>query len=407
MSHGQPTGFTPERIREEFPILAEGLVYLDSAASAQKPRCVIEAINRYYRSQHANIHRGVYRLSQEATRAYDQSRETVRRFLNAADSSEIVFVRGTTEALNLIAGSFGRSALGEGDEIILTEMEHHSNIVPWQLLAEEKSAKLQVVPVNDRGELRMDAFEELFSERTKLVAVTHISNALGTINPIKKITERAHHYGIPVIVDGAQAAPHIPVDVRELGCDFYAFSGHKVYGPTGIGVLYGRRELLEAMRPYHGGGDMIESVSFSGTTFKAPPERFEAGTPNIAGALGLAAAIEFLESLGQNAIAAHEEELRCYTEARLSELPGIRLIGTAEHKAGVVSFVLDCAHPHDIGTILDRCGVAVRAGHHCAQPLMERFGIPATTRASFAVHTTKADIDALIAGLKRTMKLFG
>ena len=404
-------GLDLAKIRADFPILAEhvngkNLVYLDNAATSQKPRAVLEAIVGYYEHLNANIHRGVHTLSVRATEAHDAARETARRFLNAASTREIVFVRGATEAINLVAQSYGRGHVGAGDEVLITAMEHHSNIVPWQMLCEEKGAVLAVAPIDDRGQLQMDEFAKLLGPRTKIVAVTHVSNALGTVTPLPEIIRLAHEQGIPVLVDGAQAVPHMPVDVQALDCDFYAFSGHKVYGPTGIGALYGKAALLEAMPPYQGGGDMIRSVTFEKTTFNDLPYKFEAGTPDIAGAIALGAALDYLSELGMENVAAHERELLQYASDAVSAIPGVRLIGTADERAGVLSFILDGVHPHDLGTILDRDGIAIRTGHHCAQPVMERFGIPATARASFAIYNTKADVDALIAGIRAAREVF-
>jgi cysteine desulfurase / selenocysteine lyase len=403
--------FDVEKIREEFPILrtkvhGHPLVYLDNAATSQKPQAVIDALVRYYEGENANIHRGVHYLSQIATEAFEQARETVRAFVNAAHASEIIFTRGTTEAINLVAHSYGRAHVGAGDEVLITAMEHHSNIVPWQMLCEEKGAKLRVAPMNDEGELLLEEFQKLLGPRTKVVAVSHVSNALGTINPLKRMIAAAHAKGIPVVVDGAQAVPHIAVDVQALDADFYAFSGHKMYGPTGIGVLYGKTALLEAMPPYQGGGDMISSVTFEKTTYNKLPHKFEAGTPDMAGVAGLKAAIEFMNRVGIGKIAAHEHELLDYATEVVGSLPGVRLIGTAREKASVLSFVLEDVHPHDIGTILDQQGIAVRTGHHCAQPVMERFGIPATVRASFAVYNTKAEVDALARGIRKVGEVF-
>jgi cysteine desulfurase/selenocysteine lyase len=399
------------KIRGDFPILAERihgkpLVYLDNAATSQKPRAVIEAIVRYYEQMNANIHRGVHTLSVRATEAHDAARQTVKRFLNAGDTREIIFVRGATEAINLVAQSYGRAHVAAGDEVLITAMEHHSNIVPWQILCEEKGAHLKVAPIEDRGELRLDEFEKLIGPRTKMVAVTHVSNALGTVNPLGDMIGMAHRRGVPVLVDGAQAVPHFAVDVEALDCDFYAFSGHKVYGPTGIGVLYGKRALLEAMPPYQGGGDMISSVTFEKTTYNVLPFKFEAGTPDIAGAIALGAAIEYIGGIGMDRIAAHEHELLAYATEAVGAIPGVRLIGTASERAGALSFLLDGVHPHDLGTILDREGIAIRTGHHCAQPVMERFGIPATARASFAVYNTKEEIDALVEGIQVARGVF-
>jgi cysteine desulfurase/selenocysteine lyase len=406
----QPS-FDVERIRKDFPILrtkvhGHPLVYLDNAATSQKPQSVIDALVRYYEGENANIHRGVHYLSQIATEAFEKARETVRAFVNAAHTSEIIFTRGTTEAINLVAQTYGRVHVGAGDEVLITAMEHHSNIVPWQLLCEEKGAKLRVAPINDAGELLLEEYEKLLGPRTKVVAVGHVSNALGTINPLKRMVALAHAHGIPVLVDGAQAVPHLAVDVQDLDADFYTFSGHKMYGPTGIGVLYGKHALLDAMPPYQGGGDMISSVTFEKTTYNKLPHKFEAGTPDMAGVAGLKAAIEYMNGVGIAKIAAHEHDLLEYATEVVSALPGVRLIGTAREKASVLSFVLDEVHPHDIGTILDQQGIAVRTGHHCAQPVMERFHIPATVRASFAVYNTKAEIDALVRGIRKVREVF-
>ncbi|HEY7064288.1 MAG TPA: cysteine desulfurase [Chloroflexota bacterium] len=404
--------FPVERLRQDFPILAEmvrgkPLVYLDNAATAQKPRAVIDTLDCYYRSENANVHRGVHYLSELATAEYEEARRKVRAFLNAADPREVVFVRGTTEAINLVAQSYGRTFLQTGDEIVITAMEHHSNIVPWQLVCEQVGAILRVVPINDDGEMIFAEYERLLGERTRLVAVAHISNALGTINPVQEIVECAHARGVPVLLDGAQAAPHLTLDVQALDCDFYAFSGHKLFGPTGIGVLYGKAALLEAMPPWQGGGDMISTVSFEKTTYNQLPYKFEAGTPHIAGVVGLGAAIDYVQGVGLDAIAAYESELLAYATERLTALPRVRIIGTAKHKASVTSFVVEGVHPHDVGTILDDQGIAVRAGHHCAQPVMQRFGVPATNRASLAFYNTRAEIDALVAGLDRVIEVFG
>ncbi len=400
-----------ERVRGQFPILAsrvhgKPLVYLDNAATTQKPRSVIAAESQYYETTNANIHRGVHALSQRATEAYEAARERVRRFINAAATQEIVFVRGTTEAINLVAQSFGRR-LKAGDEILVSGLEHHSNIVPWQLLAAQTGVVLRVAGIGDAGEFRFEEYERLLGPRTRLVAVAHVSNALGTVLPVKRIIETAHRRGVPVLLDGAQAIAHTLVDVRSLDCDFYAFSGHKIYGPTGIGVLYGKRELLASMPPYQGGGDMIATVSFEKSTWAELPYKFEAGTPNIAGVIGLGAAIEFVSGVGLEAIAAHEAALLQYATERAGQVAGLRIIGTAPEKAGILSFVLDRAHPHDIGTILDFEGVAIRTGHHCAMPVMERFGVPATARASFALYNTTAELDALFAALAKVKELFG
>jgi cysteine desulfurase/selenocysteine lyase len=401
-----------ERIRKDFPILhqevhGKPLVYLDNAATAQKPQAVIDALAGYYATDNANVHRGVHRLSERATEAYEGARGRIRRFLNAAHTREIIFVRGATEGINLVAQTYGRRAVGSGDEIVITALEHHSNIVPWQMLCEEKGATLRVVPIDDAGEIDVAAYERLLGERTRLVAIAHVSNALGTIVPVKPMIDGAHRRGIPVLVDGAQAAPHLRVDVRALDCDFYTFSGHKTYGPTGIGVLYGKTALLEQMPPFQGGGDMIKSVSFEKTVYNDLPYKFEAGTPHIAGAIGLGAALEYLEGLGLDHVAAYEHELLAHGTERLARIPGLTLIGTAREKAGVLSFVVDGIHPHDVGTILDREGIAVRTGHHCAMPVMTRFGIAATTRASLAFYNTHEEIDALADALGRVVEIFG
>jgi cysteine desulfurase / selenocysteine lyase len=406
------SGFDVEKVRADFPILQKKvhghrLVYLDNAATSQKPRAVIDAIVHYYENENANIHRGVHYLSQVATEEFETARRTVQGFLHAALPSEIVFVRGTTEAINLVAQTYGRAHVGAGDEVLITAAEHHSNIVPWQLLCNEKRAKLRVAPINDRGELLLDEFEQLLSPNTKIVALGHVSNALGSINPIAQIVKMAHAKNIPVLVDGAQAAPRLPVSVQELDCDFYTFSGHKSYGPTGIGVLYGKSALLEAMPPYQGGGDMISSVTFEKTVYNKVPHKFEAGTPDMSGAVGLRAAIEYLEVLGMENIEAYEHELLTYATKVVSAIPGVRLIGTAKEKAGVLSFVIEGVHPHDIGTILDQEGIAIRTGHHCAQPVMERFGIDATARASFGLYNTKEEIDALVRGIQKVQEVFG
>jgi len=381
-------------------------VYLDNAATTQKPQQVIDRLVRYYSEENANIHRGVHLLSVEATDAYDAARETVRRFINAADAREVVFARGATEGINLVAATYGRTHVGEGDEVLITEMEHHSNIVPWQMLCEEKGAHLRVVPITDSGELRLDEYERLLTPRTRIVAVTHVSNALGTINPIAELIRLAHDRGVPVLLDGAQAVAHMPVDMQAIGCDFYVFSGHKVFGPTGVGVLYGRGELLEAMPPYQGGGDMIRSVTFEQTLYNDVPYKFEAGTPNIAGVVGLGAAIDYLTDVGIDRVAAYEHELVAYGTEALSDVIGLRLTGTAANKAGILAFVLGDVHPHDLGTILDRDGVAVRAGHHCCQPLMARLGVAATVRASLAFYNTREEIDAFVASLRAAKAVF-
>ena len=401
-----------ERIRKDFPILHQEvhgrpLVYLDSAATSQKPQVVLDALAEYYARDNANVHRGVHRLSERATDAYEGARARIQRFLNAAHPREIIFVRGTTEGINLVAQTYGRRAVGPGDEVVITALEHHSNIVPWQMLCEEKGAGLRVVPIDDTGEVDVDAYERLLGERTRLVAVAHVSNALGTIVPVKRMIEAARRRGIPVLIDGAQAVPHLRVDVRALDCDFYTFSGHKTYGPTGIGVLYGKTELLEAMPPFQGGGDMIKSVSFEKTVYNDLPYKFEAGTPDIAGAIGLGAALEYLEGLGLDRVAAHEHALLVHGTERLSSLPGLRLVGTAREKASVLSFLVDGVHAHDVGSILDREGIAVRTGHHCAMPVMTRFGIAATARASLGLYNRVEDIDALVEGLAKVREIFG
>ena len=399
-----------QQIRQDFPILRQKihgkpLIYLDNAATSQKPQAVLDTIQHFYTTDCSNIHRGVHQLSERATAAYEAAREKVRRFLNAAEAREIIFVRGTTEAINLVAYTFGRERLRPGDEILITAMEHHSNIVPWQILC-ERGATLRVAPINDAGELLLDEFERLLTSRVKLVCVAHVSNALGTVNPVREIIRMSHRNGIPVLIDGAQAVPHMKVDVRELDCDFYAFSGHKVYGPTGIGVLYGKAELLESMPPFHGGGDMISSVTFEKTIYNVLPYKFEGGTPHIAGTLGLGAALDYITGIGMDRIAEHEHALLEYGTQALSGIPGVRLIGTAREKAGVLSFVLEGVHPHDVGTILDQEGIAVRTGHHCAQPVMERFGVPATTRASLGLYNTREEIDALVAGICKVKEMF-
>ncbi|MCI0336097.1 MAG: cysteine desulfurase [Acidobacteria bacterium] len=403
--------FDVQQIRKDFPILKQEvngrqLIYLDNAATSQKPQVVIDAINRYYKEQNANVHRGVHFLSQLATREYDDARVKVQRFINAAESHEIIFTRGTTESINLVAYSYGRKFVREGDEIIISAMEHHSNIVPWQILCEQTGAKLRVIPINDDGELLIDEFALMLNPRVKLVAVAHLSNALGTLNPVKRIIELAHSHDIPVLLDGAQAAPHLKIDVRDLDCDFYAFSGHKMCGPTGIGVLYGKSELLNMMPPFMGGGDMIASVTFEKTTYNVLPAKFEAGTPHIEGAIVLGVAIDYLNSVGLDRVAAYEHELLGYATEVIGAIPGIKIIGTAREKASVLSFTLDGIHPHDMGTILDQEGIAIRAGHHCAQPVMKRFGIPATARASFAFYNTREEIDALAEGIQKAVEVF-
>jgi cysteine desulfurase/selenocysteine lyase len=405
------TAFDVQALREDFPILktrvhGKPLVYLDNAATTQKPMAVIDTLLAYYGGQNANIHRGVHHLSEVATKEYEVARVKVQRFLNAADSNEILFTRGATESINLVAQSFVRPGLKPGDEVVITHLEHHSNIVPWQMLRDEKGLVLKVAPIDDRGEVILEELEKRITSKTKLVSVTHISNALGTINPVKKIIAMARAKGAKVLLDGAQAVPHLAVDVRELDCDFYAFSGHKIYGPTGIGVLYGKQALLEAMPPYQGGGDMILSVTFEKTKYNHLPYKFEAGTPHIEGVIGLGAALDYVTKIGLDAIAAYEHEVLVHGTKALSAVPGLRLIGTAKEKAGVLSFELDGIHPHDIGTILDQEGIAIRTGHHCAQPVMDRFGVPATARASLALYNTKEEMDALAAGLKKVAEVF-
>jgi cysteine desulfurase/selenocysteine lyase len=400
-----------QRVRADFPILrssARGkpLVFLDSAASAQKPRAVLDAMQSFYETSYANVHRGVYELSERATAAFEGVRAKAARFIGAAEPREIVFVRGTTEAINLVAHGISRTALAAGDEVLITELEHHSNIVPWQMACAERGAKLRVIGIDDRGELRLDEIDKLLGPRTKLLALAHVSNALGTINPVREIVKLAHARGVPVLLDGAQAVPHQRVDVRELGCDFYAFSSHKLFGPTGVGVLYGRAEQLSALPPYQGGGDMILSVTFEETTYQGIPYKFEAGTPDIAAVIGFGAAIDYLNGIGLDAISAHERALLAHATERLSRVPGLRLIGTAREKAAVISFVLEGVHAHDVGTILDQHGIAIRTGHHCAQPVMKRFGIPATARASFALYNDESDVEALVQGLSRVREVF-
>ena len=407
----ETTSFDVQKIREDFPILKETvhgkpLVYLDNAATSQKPSAVIDATTRYYSADNSNIHRGVHLLSARATREYEDARIKVQQFINAANSQEIIFVRGTTEAINLVVNSYGRANVRSGDEILITTLEHHSNIVPWQILCEEKGAKLRVAPIDDDGDIIVQEFEALLNERTKLVSLAHVSNALGTINPVRRIIEKAHSLGIPVLLDGAQAAPHLKIDVQELDCDFYAFSGHKLFGPTGVGVLYGKSRLLDAMPPYQGGGDMIATVTFEKTTYNTLPYKFEAGTPNIAGTIGLGAAIDYVNQVGLQNIANYEHDLLAYGTEALSAIPGLRLIGTAKEKASVFSFVMEGIHPHDVGTILDREGIAIRTGHHCTMPLMNRLGIPATSRASLAFYNTKDEIDALVGGIYKVKEVF-
>ncbi len=400
-----------QRIRADFPVLAQEvygkpLVYLDNAATTQKPLAVIDRIHRYYSQENGTVRRGVYKLSEQSTLAFEESRRKVKELLNAPSQSEIIFTSGTTESINLVAHSYGRAFLKAGDEVLISAMEHHANIVPWQQVCAEKGARLVVAPINDAGEIVMTEFDRLLGPKTRLVAVGHVSNALGTINPVREIIEKAHALDVPVLVDGAQSAPHMPVDVQALDCDFYAFSGHKIYGPTGVGVLYGKMKYLDVMPPYQCGGDMIHSVSFEKTTFAKPPARFEAGTPAIAQVIGLGTAIDYVNGIGLEAIAAYEDELLRYATERLSAIPEVRIIGTAREKAAIVSFTIRGAHPHDIGTVLDREGIAVRAGHHCAQPVMERFGVPATARASFSFYNTREEIDALAQGIQSVIRLF-
>ncbi|MBI3781176.1 MAG: cysteine desulfurase [candidate division NC10 bacterium] len=409
---GRPAGFDVERVRQDFPILRQQvhgkpLVYLDSAATSQKPQVVIDAVTRYYQAENSNVHRGIHLLSERATELFEDARAKVARFLNASDAREIIFVRGATEGINLVAQSYGKMSLKAGDEIIISAMEHHSNIVPWQILCQETGAALRVIPINDDGELLMDEFKKLLNARTRLVSVVHVSNALGTINPVKQIIEMAHSHGVPVVIDGAQAAPHLSVDVRALDCDFYVLSGHKLFAPTGIGIVFGKAHLLEAMPPYQGGGDMILSVTFERTLYNVVPFKFEAGTPHIAGAIGLGAAIDYLTEVGLDKIAAYERGLLAHATDALAAIPGLRIIGTAKEKAGILSFVLDGVHPHDIGTILDQDGIAIRTGHHCAQPVLQRFGVPATARASLAFYNTREEIDALARAIHKVTTLFG
>jgi cysteine desulfurase/selenocysteine lyase len=405
-------GWDVRRVREDFPVLSQTvngkpLVYLDNAASAQVPRIVIERGAKYLREEHSNIHRGVHYLSQRATSAFEGAREKVRRFINAREARECIFVRGVTEGVNLVMHGYGRKFVGPGDEVVVSEMEHHSNLVPWQMLCEEKGARLRVIPMNDAGELILDEFDGLLNERTKLVCVGHVSNSLGTVNPVKEIVARAHKVGVPVLVDGAQGAPHLKVDVQDLDCDFYAVSGHKMFAPTGSGVLYGKAEWLEKMNPFLGGGSMIRTVTFERSTYAAIPDKFEAGTPAIASAIGLGAAIDYLNSIDREAAHAHEQELLAYATERLSAIEGVRLIGTAREKASVLAFVIEGIHPHDIGTILDHEGVAIRAGHHCAQPVMQHFNVPATARASFAFYNTKEEVDILIEAVGKVVEVLG
>ena len=405
------TTWDVERIRADFPVLQQTvngkpLIYLDNSASSQVPQVVIDRGSIYLEQEHSNIHRGVHYLSQRATTAYEGAREKVKRFINARESRECIFVRGATEGINLVMYGYGRKFIGDGDEIVISAMEHHANIVPWQMLCEEKGARLRVIPMNDAGELLLDEYDGLLNERTKLVSVMHVSNALGTINPIKQMISQAHKYGVPVLIDGAQAAPHMPVDVQDLDCDFYVFSGHKMYAPTGSGVVYGKIELLEKMNPFQGGGDMIKTVTFEKTIYADAPNKFEAGTPAIASQIGLGAAIDYLDTIGREHAAAYEAELLRYATERVSAIEGVRIIGTAKNKASVLSFVIDGIHPHDIGTILDQEGIAVRAGHHCAQPVMQRFNVPATARASFSFYNTKEEIDVLARTIERVIEIF-
>jgi cysteine desulfurase / selenocysteine lyase len=406
------SGLDVEAIRKDFPILArkvhgKPLVYLDNGATSQKPQAVIDAVSRYYAEENSNIHRGVHYLSERATAAYEEAREKIKRFINAPKTQEIIFVRGTTEAINLVAQSYGRAFLKAGDEIIVSAMEHHSNIVPWQMLCEQVGARLRVIPINHDGELVMEEYRRLLTEKTKFVSVTHVSNALGTIVPVKEVVALARERGVPVMLDGAQAAPHLKLDVQAIGCDFYAFSGHKLFGPTGVGVLFGRAELLDRMPPYQGGGDMISLVTFEKTHYNVLPYKFEAGTPHIAGGIGLGAAIDYLGGVNWEQVVSHEQDLLAYATDALSSIPGLKIIGTAKEKAGVISFVFDHVHAHDVGTILDQEGIAVRAGHHCAMPVMQRFGVPATTRASFAFYNTRDEVDALKRAIHQVLRVFG
>ena len=399
-----------DKIRTDFPLLnrrmnGKPIVFLDSAASSQKPQYVLNVMDGYYKSQHANVHRGVYQLSQEATDAFEKARRLVKTFINAPFEKEVIFVRGTTEGINLMAASYGKKFLQAGDAVLISAMEHHSNIVPWQLICEEKGVQLKVVPINDAGELIMSEFDKLLTDEVKIVAINHISNTLGTINPVKEIIDKAHAKGIPVLLDGAQAIPHLKVDVQDLDVDFYAFSGHKMFGPTGIGILYGKEKWFDAMPPYHGGGEMIETVTFEKTTFNELPHKFEAGTPDIAGAIGLGAAIEYMQSIGHEAIMKYEDDLLQYATRQLKGLKGVRIIGGAAKKASVISFIIEGTHPYDVGTILDKMGIAVRTGHHCTQPLMARFGIPGTVRASLAFYNNRQDIDKLVEGVKRAAQM--
>lgn len=408
----KPKTFDVNKIRADFPILNQRirddkqLVYLDNAATSQKPKIVIDTINNYYNKINANVHRGIHCLSEAATHDFEETRETVKNFLNVSAVEEIIYVKGTTEGINLVASSYGRKNIKKGDEVIISTMEHHSNIVPWQMLCEEKGAKLRIIPINDDGEILIEEYEKLLNEKTKFVSINHISNTLGTINPVKKIIESAHKFGVPVLLDGAQAAPHLTIDVQDLNCDFFVFSGHKAYGPTGIGVLYGKKELLEAMPPYQGGGEMIDEVKFEKTTYNDLPYKFEAGTPNIADAIALKQALEYTEKLGKEAILAYEDELLKYATEALQDIKGLKIIGTAKEKASVISFVLDGIHHQDVGILLDAEGIAVRTGHHCTMPLMERFNISGTARASFAFYNTKSEVDLLVEGIYKVIKMF-
>ena len=411
MDNQQPSRpFDVEQIRKDFPVLGREvnghpLVYLDSGASSQKPNQVIDRLDRYYRLEHSNIHRGVHHLSQQATEAYEQARETVRSFINAKNRREVLFTKGTTDGINLVASSFGRAFLQPGDEVIVSTMEHHSNIVPWQIICEQKGAKVRVIPINQRGELIVEEFQSMLNQRTRLVAVAHVSNALGTINPVQDLIRLAHGRGVPVLLDGAQAVPHMHIDVQALDVDFYAFSGHKVFGPTGVGILYGKESLLNDMPPYQGGGDMIERVTFEKTTYNVLPHKFEAGTPNIADGLGLASAIDYYSQFAESEVAAHEQDILHYATERLLGIDGLRIIGTAANKASVISFLLADTHPFDVGTILDQLGIAVRTGHHCTQPLMDFYGIPGTARASFAMYNNRGDVDKLVAGVSKAASM--
>ncbi len=409
-THKQNSIINFNKIRADFPLLhrkmnGQPIAFLDSAASSQKPQYVLDAMNDYYENQHANVHRGVYQLSQEATDAFEKARRLVKAFINASSEKEVIFVRGTTEGINLVAASYGRKFLTKGDEVLISTMEHHSNIVPWQLICKEKGAALKVVPINDVGEIIMSEFDRLLTDKVKIVALNHISNALGTINPVKAIIDKAHAKGIPILLDGAQAIPHLKVDVQELDVDFYTFSGHKMFGPTGIGILYGKEKWFHAMPPYHGGGEMIKTVTFEKTTFNELPHKFEAGTPDIAGAVGLGAAIEYLQSIGYEAIAKYEHELLQYATKQLKSIRGVKIIGEAVQKASVISFMIEGAHPYDVGVILDKMGIAVRTGHHCTQPLMAHFCIPGTVRASLAFYNNKEDIDRLVAGVEKAAQM--